>query len=483
MSVELRPNVPQPIVLATQAREEGLLLHDMQNHEVYGRVVPWLADYPTEWQAERYLGDGERFIPEEHEQYPTPPNTAFTTIEPRDPGELRSFQQSNHTQRTIGVMATRAKVQAKSAEGLKDSNETLAPKLINAFRSVTKVETLDVHLEEEKKTKVVTRGGECKKKIEYKTVDGVALFGNIRFTVADRKSAALLAGTFRKWLITIGAAQHMEDPHDVPDIEQLEDGQWLVQVNNSNEYDWRAMETALGHMYGELLQQRTGTDLPENKQSLPDWEQKQAETFHPWVRNQALGVIRDYRRLMSGLIVRYSGEHADAADRGFMDSADPDPLGTAPAALFEVIRKVSNGLTRPIRGPLNREQHTNVHKRLLMQQNINILRAKSSNIALGPGSPRTLRAEEEAAQAVVKFGKERATEFRERPLLAPIHAAMQLAGASAELAYELGLDMLGQKRAKELRKRPLGDAVAWMRKKKAAQAAGAHIDQIIERAA
>lgn len=60
---------------------------------------------------------------------------------------------------------------------------------------------------------------------------------------------------------------------------------------------------------------------------------------------------------------------------------------------------------------------------------------------------------------------------------------MQLAGASAELAYELGLDMLGQKRAKELRKRPLGNTVAWMRKKKAAQAAGAHIDQIIERAA
>lgn len=502
VSVELRPSVPQPAVLASQARAEGLLLHDMQNHAVYGPVVPWLADYPTEWQADRYLGDGEHYLPEENEVYPTPADTAYTTVEPRYPDNLKSFQEKNSTQRRLGMQAVYAELRIRGIEGLEEADEALVPRLINAFRSITKVKVLDAHLEDEEKTKVTIVNEAGEEESTEKTVDGTAVFGNIQLTVADREAAAILSGTLRKWLVT----DEMADPHDVPDIKQLKDGQWLVQVKNSNECDWRGMESSLGYMWEELLHERTNTVLPDNKQSLPDWE-KGGETFLPWVRDQALGVIRDYRRLMSSLIVRYTGEHAGAveegadpemsglivrhsgryaagAEKGFMESADPDPLGTTPAALFEVIRKVSNGLTRPIRGPVNREQHKNLHKRLMMQRLLDIRRGKSQNISLGPGSPRTPNLGEEAAVVATQYGKEKVSEFKDQPYLAPISTFIQFGMAGAEIAYELALDVLGgRKRPKEIRNKPIGDTVAWKRQKEVAKAAGAHIDQIIERVA
>jgi hypothetical protein len=468
---------PPPIYLAAEAVDVlGYHLDDLKDQRLFPGVTAQLAGYGPD--EEDYTNAGTHLIPEDITPIPADPARIYTTVQPGFPGKNATayvnFHEKAKTGRALNYMATNKERRAANVAGLQEvkHNPTkTAIRTINAYRSITAVEFPDVHFDHIRK-----KGG--------KIVDGTTVFGAIKFTFPDRYNAQIVAGTLRKWLEN----SKNDDARVVHDIEEVpETGEWTVTVENSTEYDWRGdIENSVGSRFAQVLFDVTGTVLPDVKRSLPDHEQH-GETFHPWARDQALGVRRDYHRLAGNLRVTYTGEYAqnmgDESDPhtaqtavgGLIDAADPDPLINTPAAIFEIIRKVSNGMSHRIRGRANKDYPQNKDDLNVTQKYTDLRRRPSRNLELGPGDTHVANLGQVTMNMVTDTGKEWRTALKEHASFFIAKTLGKIILSGPMLMAEAILVPLDKRTPKELREQGLKDFRAWRQQQAAAMVANRHL--------
>lgn len=423
------------------AREEGALL-DAVRSEIPGATALLASDT---------LPEDRRII---------------TTEEAQTPPGFWEFHRQAKTAGALGVLATNAVMALSDVEGfegiegedIEQRMLRLTPKLLRTFGAITAFKTKEVDLKD-------------KKIKNNEVVDGRVVFGVTKFKVNTHEEARHLSGVLGAWL----TPEHAENAHSVY-MNQNEDGSWTVEAHRIDEYNVRVTESALGELMARWLKKTTKTKFPKQKRALKHWKEEDYETFNPTAEELLNGIDQDYQDLIPSILeAEYAAEYSNA-----QPVIDAEPLGTTPAAIFEALRKVSNGLTRKMRNGHNQEQNPNKRQRLQIERHVNLKRdaPNPTTLAFGPADVHEANIREVAAESA----RERLEEVKQHPVRESAKTLAKLGAKAVGLGIEsladLALSASPWTKNKSLNL--FKNYRAWRQQKKAAAAVGPRIDAAID---
>jgi hypothetical protein len=338
-----------------------------------------------------------------------------TTGVPRDAGNLRPYKERWLADRQIDNLANNLLDFTRTLPAYEQLGELQhMRRILHLFGSVKDARFDNVHLQDARTTK-------GKK-------DGTVVFGHTQLVVETEAEAIELDGILSEWLQAENPNDSKHNRHvnhrtisrgDTPDS-------YVVDIHNMNEFDWHMLEIGCERLMARWLEATIGTVLPINKGTLKDWIQLDGETFNPRALAVLQKVVDDYQRMKVGLgsKVTYGGDYADT-----QPAIDENPFGTAPAAIFEIARKVRNGIIRPYllaRQGNNPVQHDNKKRRLRIERNVSIRRTRIDH-SIRPRAP----------------GPVHATKLHERGADKLREAREDTRGIGIEIAYRLGSMAIG----------------------------------------
>ncbi len=389
----------------------------------------------------------------------------FTTTTPRHPGKkFGPAHERMRTKRELGALGANYAAALTKAPEYRDDKGLLPRKellilLEVGFSGVTGIEPRDIYAAE-------TPAG-----------DRVTMPRTV-MTMASNIQAQLLYAGFDSWLHTLP----LDTQHAVRVSYESPDGKPpTVTLDGVTEYNARVIESAYAQLIAEEDAVTTKTILPSDKLPLSEWEK--TETLHPDVRRRLLAIAAAYTALKAMLVATYDDRYPNA--RPWFD---PSPLGSTPAAAFELWRKAINGLSWEFRGPhAQHHEQDPVHAdRLLIETGIDIRRDRVSpeQAKRGPAAAhRSTQTELHTDRVRAKL-----TEVRGSPKEAAIKVALETAPLAVAkfLGGLLGLAQDGilaaikhSRTAWNAGKWRHHDRLEWRAQKQTAATAGNDIDRVI----
>jgi hypothetical protein len=297
-----------------------------------------------------------------------------TTELPRDPGEKAEFKKHWLADREVDKLADNL---LAFTAGIK-AFENVHPlerirSILSLFNNIRDARFDGVHLEGEvmRKVKVKQQDGSV---VKEKLPDGTVVFDHIQLFMDSQEEAILLDDILSAWLQSEKPEHARAVNHHVNFDDQGVATAHVVDIKNMNEFDWHMLEIGCERLMARWLKATAGTTLPVNKGTLKDWVEKDGETFNNRSLYYLRRVANGYKKMIVGLNdkVTYWGKYAPKA----RPRIDADPFGTTPAPVFEVARKVRNGIVDQLeaRQGNNPVQHKSKGQRLRVEYNVGIQR-------------------------------------------------------------------------------------------------------------
>lgn len=370
----------------------------------------------------------------------------FTTLMRRDPGPFLEFLPDLDHERAYDTIANNVRATFSRSKLYHSAIEegTLGTRLMHTFRSVKKVNGIDVQLTDTEAAK-----GEQK---------GITTAEIMWLGVSDVGNAHMLEVAIK------GLLRNASLNHFYPVYTNTSGKVPQIVVENLDEHPIRSLSRSVDATLAKE-DRKKGFTLPPTKYTLQKWLED-GETFPPFFMKRLEEAVSGYEAME--VTATYLGRP------DLQPKKKPRIIGHDSAPVMENLRDIMNGLIHDIRGGShhNLEQHPYKLARPLVEQAVNLRRdpATLEDVKHGPVPGRVATLSEEALEQ----GLEVLEEARNKPATWLVRSLAKIPGGFTDILTS-GLEHLPT--AAEKIKQRSADYDEWKYRKDEAQKAGKQLDE------